>query len=173
MAKRPIRAHRAAKRSALKDNNGRAVDREPASRRGCGALLVDQMLLTMTSAARAVILTAAASAAPDEACGLLLGTGAHIHTALPAANVASDSARHFEIDPSALIAAHRAARTGGPQVVGYYHSHPNGLARPSDTDAASAARDSRIWAIVAAGAITLWRDGPSGFEALSYVLVDG
>ncbi len=177
MAKRPIRAHRAASRSTPrlreKDEEWLAARREPASRRGCGALLVDQMLPNMTFAVHAAILAAAARAAPDEACGLLLGTAAHIHTAFPAANVAPDPAHHFEIDPAALIAAHRAARAGGPQVVGYYHSHPNGLARPSATDAASAARDGRIWAIAAAGAITMWRDGPSGFEALSYTLGDG
>ena len=177
MAKRPIRAHCAAKRSALlvgdKNDEAPPAYREATSRGGCSTLTPIQMLPTITLAAHAVILAAAIHAAPSEACGLLLGTAAHIHTALPAANVHPDPACHFEIDPLALIAAHRAARAGGPQVVGYYHSHPNGLDRPSDTDAASAARDGRIWAIAATGAITLWRDGPSGFEALSYLLVDG
>lgn len=123
--------------------------------------------------ALAAILAAATRAAPNEACGLLLGKPAHIHTAQPTANVAPDPARHFEIDPAALIAAHRAARAGGPQVVGYFHSHPNGLARPSATDAASAAGDGRIWAIVAGNEVTCWRDGPSGFEPLSYGVVEG
>jgi proteasome lid subunit RPN8/RPN11 len=117
------------------------------------------------------MLSAAHRAAPHEACGLLLGTEARIETVAPTANVASDPAHHFEIDPAALIAAHRAARDGcGPQVVGYFHSHPNGLARPSATDDASAARDGRIWAIVADDAITCWRDGADGFEPLSYVV---
>ena len=119
------------------------------------------------------MLQAAADAAPQEACGLLLGTENQILAAVPTANVAADPACHFEIDPAALIAAHRAARGGGPQLIGWFHSHPNGLARPSATDAASAAHDGRVWAIVANGDITFWRDAPSGFEALSYAALHG
>ncbi|WP_298194720.1 M67 family metallopeptidase [Novosphingobium sp.] len=129
--------------------------------------------MTLTQSAHAAILDAAALAALHEACGLLLGTGSHIAAAIPTANVHPDPARHFEIDPAALIAAHKAAREGGPKLIGYFHSHPNGLARPSATDAASASGDGRIWAIAAAGAVTLWRDGASGFEALSYQVKEG
>ncbi len=133
----------------------------------------DQSAATLTQTAHAAILKAAAHAAPNEACGLLLGHGTRIHTAEPAANVHPDAAYHFEIDPAALIAAHKAARARGPQVLGYFHSHPNGLARPSATDSASASGDGRVWAIAAGGEISLWRDGPSGFEPLSYSLDDG
>lgn len=129
--------------------------------------------ITITAAAHSAILEAAAAAAPCEACGLLLGQGAHIAAAIPAANVHPEPLRHFEIDPAALIAAHKAARQGGPQVLGYFHSHPNGLARPSATDAAMAAGDGRIWAIAAAGMASMWRDDASGFEALSYAVKDG
>ena len=125
---------------------------------------------TLSPNAHAAILKAARQAHPNEACGLLLGTAAHIETALPTANVHPEPQRHFEIDPAALIAAHKAARAGGPQVIGYFHSHPNGLARPSATDAAQASGDGRIWAIAANGAVGLWRDAPSGFEALSYAI---
>ena len=84
-----------------------------------------------------------------------------------------DPARHFEIDPAALIAAHRAARGGGPEVLGYYHSHPTGRAEPSDTDRAQASGDGRIWAIVAQGRVQLWRDLPEGFEPLPLRVVGG
>jgi proteasome lid subunit RPN8/RPN11 len=73
---------------------------------------------------------AALRAFPAEACGLLLGQEGHIMEARACANVAPDPLRHFEIDPAALIAAHRASRAGGLAVLGYFHSHPNGLARP-------------------------------------------
>lgn len=128
---------------------------------------------TLSRLAMAEMLRATDAAAPYEACGLLLGAGRHVRTAIPCANVADDPARHFEIAPASLIAAHRAARAGGPQVVGYFHSHPNGLARPSATDRASAAGDGRVWAIVARRRITLWKDAPSGFEPLSYDTVEG
>lgn len=132
------------------------------------------MALSARQSALTAMVTAARNATPREACGILFGTATHIETALPTANVAPDSTRHFEIDPAALIAAHRAARDGtGPQVVGYFHSHPNGLAHPSATDAASAACDGRIWVIVADDAITCWRDGSDGFEPLSYCIVQG
>lgn len=144
------------------------------------------MSLEFASGTIAAMTVAAQEAAPAEACGILLGSGTRIDAALPTANVAPDPAQHFEIDPAALIAAHRAAREGGAQVLGYFHSHPNGLARPSATDAASAARDGKVWVIVAAGSggqqdsqqdqpweITCWHDGPDGFEALSYAVVAG
>ena len=119
-------------------------------------------------------LRAKASAAhPRECCGLLLGYGGRIAIAVPCANVAGDPLRHFEIDPAALIAAHRTEREGGAQVVGYYHSHPNGRTVPSATDRASAARDGQLWAIVAGKEIALWRDGADRFEALSYTVIDG
>ncbi|NLR73357.1 M67 family metallopeptidase [Novosphingobium sp. ERN07] len=132
------------------------------------------MALIISQSAHAAMLDAAHRAAPREACGLLLGTATRIETAVPTANAAADPFRHFEIDPAALIAAHRAARDGStPQVIGYFHSHPNGIARPSATDTASAARDGRIWVIVADNAITCWRDGADGFEPLSYCVEQG
>lgn len=132
------------------------------------------MSLTLSAHAIQAMLDATRVAHPWESCGLLLGSGRHIHTAIRATNVAADPALHFEIDPAALITAHRAARNGsGPEVVGYFHSHPNGLAQPSATDVQSAGHDGRIWAIVASGAITCWCDGPNGFEPLSYAVTQG
>lgn len=124
------------------------------------------MATRLTSGALATLREEATRAHPHEACGLLLGRGDTIDAAQPCANVHPEPERHFEIDPAALIAAHRAARAGGPQVLGYYHSHPNGRAGPSATDRAMAAGDGRIWAIVARGAISLWRDDPGGFTPL-------
>ena len=140
---------------------------------GYAALDLQTMTLTLSPSAHAAILDAAHQVHPREACGLLIGRAHRIHTAVPTANVHPDPTRHFEIDPAALIAAHKAARAGGPEVLGYFHSHPNGLARPSATDAGHAPGDGRIWAIAAAGTVTMWRDTPSGFEALSYRLKEG
>lgn len=132
------------------------------------------MALTISQDVLADMIAEARKAAPREACGLLLGTGAHIASVQVTANVASNPARHFEIDPAALIAAHRAMRDGtGPQIVGYFHSHPNELARPSATDVESAAHDGRLWIIVAGDTTTCWRDGPNGFEPLSYAVSQG
>ena len=131
------------------------------------------MVIELTSGALATLGEEATRAHPRECCGLLLGQGARIDCAVPAANVHPDPQRHFEIDPVTLIAAHRAARAGGPQVLGYYHSHPNGRAEPSGEDIVMAERAGRIWAIIAAGNVLLWRDGAEGFTALSSRVVDG
>ena len=97
-----------------------------------------------------------AAADPHEVCGLLLGEAGRIAESRPAANVAPDPARHFELDPAVLIAAHRAARAGGPQILGHYHSHPGGVPVPSATDAACAVADGSLWLIVGGGVTRLW-----------------
>jgi len=109
---------------------------------------------------------AAAESAPAECCGILLGEGNTIRAALPARNIHSTPATHFEIDPQALVDAHREARAGGPQAVGYYHSHPSGSAEPSATDQAMAHGDGKVWAIIGRDAVTFWRDEPGGFAPL-------
>ena len=131
------------------------------------------MELVISEDALAAMRAAAAAAHPCEACGLLLGEGGRITEARGTANIHPTPATHFEIDPQALIDAHRAARAGGPQVLGYFHSHPSGPAEPSATDRGSASGDGRVWAIIAGADIRFWRDGEEGFTALSFVRIDG
>jgi proteasome lid subunit RPN8/RPN11 len=131
------------------------------------------MAVEVTSDVIATLVAEAARAAPAECCGLLLGRNGRIEEARPAANVAPDPLLRFEIDPAALFAAHRAARAGGPELLGYYHSHPSGHPRPSATDCEHASGDARAWAIVAGGEVAFWRDGETGFEPLSHRVVDG
>lgn len=131
------------------------------------------MVLELTSGALATLTKEAAQAHPQECCGLLLGQGSRIEQAVPARNVHPDPLQHFEIDPKILINKHKMARDGGLQVLGYYHSHPNGRTDPSGEDIAMATRAGPIWAIIAAGDVLFWRDGPDGFEPLSSRVVDG
>ena len=129
------------------------------------------MKLRVTREALDRLQAEARASATKECCGLLLGDGA-VEEARPAANVAADPRRRFEIDPRALVDAHRTAREGGPAVIGYYHSHPTGPAAPSDTDRAMAAGDGMVWAIVAGGGVTFWRDDGDGFAPLPYAVED-
>jgi len=131
------------------------------------------MQVEVTSEALAAMRAAAAAAHPHEACGILLGAGTRITEARETANVHPAPATHFEIDPQALIDAHRAARMGGPEVIGYFHSHPVGPAAPSATDLACASGDGKVWAILGAGDVTFWRDGEAGFTALSFSTAEG
>lgn len=124
------------------------------------------------------ILAHAAASPGREVCGLLFGGGGLIDAAVPAANVHPDPARFFELDPAALIAAHKAERTGGPRLIGHYHSHPSGAAEPSAVDAAAASGGGEYWLIVSGeGAARLWRAVPGGrlhamFEPADLVVGD-
>ena len=131
------------------------------------------MTLEVASDVIATLLQEAAKAAPHECCGLLLGQGGRIDEVRPAANVADNPARRFEIDPLALLAAHKAARGGGPQILGYYHSHPEGHPVPSATDCEHASGDDLLWAIIAGGEVAFWRDGEQGFEPVAHDFTDG
>ncbi|QIG80660.1 Mov34/MPN/PAD-1 family protein [Stakelama tenebrarum] len=102
------------------------------------------------------------AAAPCEACGLLFGEARAIMRWQASENVAATPETHFEIDPAALFAAIRAERAGGPTLLGYWHSHPNGDASPSVTDAAMASPDGKLWLIAARGEASLWRAVPDG-----------
>lgn len=109
------------------------------------------------------IMRAARASAGVEICGLLRGRAGRIIAAEQVANRAAAPADSFELDPAALIAAHRRARrAGGLELLGYFHSHPNGLAAPSARDAADAAADDKLWLIATAGAATLWSAKTAG-----------
>lgn len=112
---------------------------------------------------------AEAEATPErEVCGLLFGTESHTVTGIqPCRNVAANPADAFEIDPQSLIAAHKRYRSGGPKLIGCYHSHPNGIQAPSRRDRECAGEGLSIWLIIAGGGIAAWRiSGACGFESL-------
>ncbi len=135
------------------------------------------MAVTISSEALETIRIAVAASPDVEVCGLLLGQGDHIVRAVACANVAAEPWHRFEIDPAALIAAHRAARGNAVGVLGHYHSHPTGLAQPSPRDAADAAPDGSIWLIAGGGQVTAWRAVAAGrrhgrFDPLDLACVD-
>lgn len=134
------------------------------------------MTIVVTREVLHALRKATARAHPKEACGILLGEGARIIRFVEAVNVHQAPETHFEVDPQALIDAHRDARTGDLQVLGYFHSHPMGTPEPSKTDQQSAAGDGKIWAIagngVRGGEVAFWRDQTGGFEPLSYTRID-
>lgn len=115
------------------------------------------MSVEISSAALQQILARAAASEEREVCGLLFGDAGRIDAVEHCANVAANPATTFETDPARLIAAHRAARAGGPAIIGHYHSHPRGPAMPSPRDAVAAAPDGTLWLIVAGGEARLWR----------------
>ena len=109
-----------------------------------------------------VLVEYARDAHPLECCGLLLGTRKEVSAVKLTANVAAQPASSFEIDPLQLIAAQKAERQGDAALVGYFHSHPSGKAKPSETDAEMALPDGRIWLIISGENITAWRAQENG-----------
>lgn len=81
-----------------------------------------------------------AQAYPNECCGILFGhdrAGRRIVSRLEAvANVYDPAERYhrFSIEPKQLMEAEKAAADAGEMVLGFYHSHPDHPARPSETD---------------------------------------
>jgi proteasome lid subunit RPN8/RPN11 len=75
---------------------------------------------------------------PDEACGLMVGRrrrGVAVVTGLePAPNRAAEPREAFEIAPELALAASRRRERTGEELVGFFHSHPDRDARPSQVD---------------------------------------
>ena len=115
------------------------------------------MILRLSSNDWQQLLDWAKSAGDAECCGLLRGMDGRVVEVSLTENVAPDPSRNFEINPAALIAVYKDVRAGGAPLLGYFHSHPNGLEEPSATDVAQAAADDRFWLIIAGRTITAWR----------------
>ncbi len=84
----------------------------------------------------------AASAYPEESCGVLLGRalaestgGALVERILPARNESAAARQErYLLAAADLAAAERQARSQGLQIVGFYHSHPDHAALPGELD---------------------------------------
>lgn len=76
---------------------------------------------------------------PRECCGFLVGMPGRVSFAVGTRNVAHGRTR-YRIADRAHIALRRTLRRFSPplEIVGVYHSHPAGDARPSPTDIATA-----------------------------------
>ena len=80
-----------------------------------------------------------AEAYPNECCGMLLGKEEDsrkiILDILPLPNARDDSPRNrFLILPEDFVRGEREARSRGLEILGFYHSHPDHFAQPSEFD---------------------------------------
>jgi proteasome lid subunit RPN8/RPN11 len=76
---------------------------------------------------------------PFECCGALLGRDGdgvrEVIDLMPLANRREDSPRNrFEVTPEDVRTAEKAAREKRIELIGWYHSHPDAPARPSEYD---------------------------------------
>jgi proteasome lid subunit RPN8/RPN11 len=84
----------------------------------------------------------AESAYPEECCGVLAGDAGdpkHVAALMRVKNGRADSpANRYLIEPDDLRKVDAALTRAGLEIVGYYHSHPDAPARPSEFDRAQA-----------------------------------
>jgi proteasome lid subunit RPN8/RPN11 len=125
------------------------------------------MKLALPREYRARIESQARGAYPGECCGLIEGRrdgdDAFALALHPACNLATRHDR-FEIHPEDHFAALKTARSNGHAIIGCYHSHPGGEARPSETDRAGAGEENFLWLIATLAAA----DGPIAWGAFVY-----
>ena len=70
----------------------------------------------------------------QERCGLLAGRDGIVAHVFAARNVARDPAKGYEIASEDLLRLMREIRMAGLELLGIYHSHPNGENKPSPRD---------------------------------------
>jgi proteasome lid subunit RPN8/RPN11 len=86
--------------------------------------------------------------ATRECCGLLAGSDGVITRAFPAANVAANPVKAYEIAPREIVRLMREFRERKLGFLGIYHSHPNTENVPSSRDIELAYYSEAIYVIV-------------------------
>lgn len=108
--------------------------------------------LILASGLRVQLEREARAAFPRECCGLIEGVregdAVRAFALHPVCNLAERDDR-FEIDPADQFRLMRALRGTGRDIVGCYHSHPNGRVEPSPRDRDGAGEDGFVWLIAA------------------------
>jgi len=106
-----------------------------------------------------------------EVCGVLAGTHGEAETTVeavyPAENAADTPEIRYYIDPDEQFGIVEEIEAAGLAVAGFYHSHPAGPPRPSDTDADRATWPGLSYAIVALDGypyLGSWRWRDDAFE---------
>jgi proteasome lid subunit RPN8/RPN11 len=76
------------------------------------------------------------AAYPNEGCGIFLGRPGEVVEVRKGTNLREDRARdRYILDPRDILRAEKDAREQGLEVVGFWHTHPDHPARPSQYDA--------------------------------------
>ena len=84
---------------------------------------------------------------PNECCGVLVGRNQMIERAVPMRN-SEPSPDTYIMDPEEQIALFREMEKTGEQLLGIYHSHPNGPAEPSALDLQLAFHPDALYVVI-------------------------
>ncbi|OGV70452.1 MAG: hypothetical protein A2283_19085 [Lentisphaerae bacterium RIFOXYA12_FULL_48_11] len=93
------------------------------------------------------MVSASKAAVPNEACGLLAGTGNKITKFYGLTN-ADASPEHFSMIPEEQFAVIKDMRKSGVQMLAIWHSHPSTPARMSDEDMKLAFTPDTVYVIL-------------------------
>jgi proteasome lid subunit RPN8/RPN11 len=114
--------------------------------------------LLLPTDVRETLVSHAERSAPEEACGVLLGTGRESETvrvtdSRQVTNAADEPRTRYELDPAETAQVFASVERGSEsrdttEVVGFYHSHPRGPPGPSATDRAQAQWPGHVYLIV-------------------------
>ncbi len=110
--------------------------------------LLEPMVVRLTGDVRAAVIAHAREEAPNECCGLLIGSGRTIDEAVRAGNIDPRPRVRYLLEPATHIFTNRRLRGSGRAVVGFYHSHPASPPVPSATDIDEACYPALISLIV-------------------------
>jgi len=95
--------------------------------------------MKITDAQLKQIYAHAAESYPNECFGFLVGVpddGGRVHDVVRGTNLRTDRTDRFEMDPVEFVRIEKKADEDGLSVIGFYHSHPDWPAIPSQTDLA-------------------------------------
>ena len=97
--------------------------------------MVSDRSLTMTAEIDRAIRRHGEETYPHECCGALIGRSASVERIAPLPNTTEEGPRRrFLVRPSDYRVAERRATESGAELLGFYHSHPDHPARPSQYD---------------------------------------
>lgn len=85
---------------------------------------------------------------PREVCGIVAGIDNVVTVVYPTRNVADDPTKHYVIDPQDLARVLPEIELKRMELIGFYHSHPNGGFIPSVTDIRNATYADCVYLIV-------------------------
>ena len=112
-------------------------------------MTISNMVVSLLSQQQAQLITRhAQQEAPLEACGLLAGHGATIERVIPVGNVADDPRHHYVMDKKDLARYLPELVSDGLDLIGFYHSHPDGTPVFSETDRREAYWENHVYLIV-------------------------
>ena len=104
--------------------------------------MTDELVLRLTRDAYDDIVSHGQEGGDEEVCGVLAGaygeSASAVRETRRATNVADRARLRYEMDSEEQFALIEQVEDDGLEVVGFYHSHPTGPPRPSETDAEGA-----------------------------------